>query len=309
MVVVLQSNPTSSIIGCFGLACSFVGSLYLLPKKIRKLNHEDDVQVKARFIPIVIVSILSPISLLFWKKNDGEASSSINKDIGSEIKGNSLLDLIGLKSFPLINPVILPLCLFITLFAGPLVDLSLTYLNNSRATKGPGFMKYFFPNIPDSTPKQIRNILLAPFAEELVFRGCMGTLLLAAGIKPSNIICISPMFFGVAHLHHCYGMVFHQGIPISKALTVSLAQFTYTSLFGALEMYIYLRTGNLIPVFIAHSWCNLLGLPDLSFTQEYHMNYKYRKYIGLAYIFGLSIFCIALNPLTKPELYNNSYIL
>ena len=43
----------------------------------------------------------------------------------------------------------------------------------------------------------------------------------------------------------------------------SLFQFTYTTLFGWYAAFLYLRTGSLPGVILAHSFCNWMGLPRL----------------------------------------------
>ncbi|KAK3114601.1 CAAX prenyl protease, partial [Teratosphaeriaceae sp. CCFEE 6253] len=41
----------------------------------------------------------------------------------------------------------------------------------------------------------------------------------------------------------------------------SLFQLTYTSLFGFFAAFVYLRTGNIWAVILAHSFCNWMGIP------------------------------------------------
>jgi prenyl protein peptidase len=48
------------------------------------------------------------------------------------------------------------------------------------------------------------------------------------------------------------------------ALARTIFQFTYTSLFGFFAAFVYIRTGNLLSVILAHSFCNWMGLPRLS---------------------------------------------
>jgi prenyl protein peptidase len=45
------------------------------------------------------------------------------------------------------------------------------------------------------------------------------------------------------------------------AVARSLFQFTYTSLFGFFAAFVFLRTGNVYSVILAHSFCNWMGLP------------------------------------------------
>lgn len=121
-------------------------------------------------------------------------------------------------------------------------------------------------------------------------------------------MAVSPLFFGVAHLHHCYGMV-QQGVPVRQAVLTSAVQMTYTTLFGALEMFLFLRTGHLAAVFAVHSWCNLAGLPSLAFLHEADPNHGKRHLIGAVYAAGIAAFALGLGPLTSPALYRNDMYL
>ena len=48
---------------------------------------------------------------------------------------------------------------------------------------------------------------------------------------------------------------------ILPGLIRSIFQFLYTSLFGTIAAFIYLRTGSLWACILAHSFCNWMGLP------------------------------------------------
>jgi prenyl protein peptidase len=81
-------------------------------------------------------------------------------------------------------------------------------------------------------------------------------------MDPTRIVFITPLYFGIAHIHHLYEFVLtHPESPILAALFRSLFQFTYTSLFGFFAAFVFLRTGSLYPAIIAHSFCNWAGLP------------------------------------------------
>jgi len=201
--------------------------------------------------------------------------------------------------------VILPLGLMAVLFAGPLLDLHLKYRRKPPHAHTGDFLFDFFPNCPEPRLQRLRNVVIAPLAEEFVFRSCMGALLTAGGLSLGKIVLFSPLFFGTAHLHHCYGMV-REGTPLRQALIVSAVQFTYTSMFGALEMFIFLRTGHLAAVFVAHAWCNLLGLPSLEWLSTQSLTYPHRHSIGVAFLAGVAGFALALMPLTSPSLYGGS---
>lgn len=92
--------------------------------------------------------------------------------------------------------------------------------------------------------------------------------------SPVYITFVSPLIFGLAHLHHLHECIIARQRPgtsyLQAALTPSiiipglvqaLVMFTYTSLFGFFEAFLYLRTGNVWACIAAHSFCNAMGLP------------------------------------------------
>jgi prenyl protein peptidase len=101
-----------------------------------------------------------------------------------------------------------------------------------------------------------------PITEELVFRSCIVPLHLLAKISPVEIVLLTPLYFGIAHIHHFYEFVLtHPHSPILSALARSLFQFTYTTMFGWYAAFVFLRTGSLPAAILAHSFCNWCGLP------------------------------------------------
>lgn len=75
-------------------------------------------------------------------------------------------------------------------------------------------------------------------------------------------IFVSPLVFGLAHVHHFYEFrLTHRGVPASAALLRSVFQLGYTTVFGAYATFLYLRTGSLLAAFAAHVLCNCMGLP------------------------------------------------
>ena len=71
-----------------------------------------------------------------------------------------------------------------------------------------------------------------------------------------------------------------------------LIQFTYTTLFGAYASHVFLRTGSLCGVILAHCTCNYMGLPDPSFV-------RYRGFdkwiVGVSYLIGIWMFVKAFD--------------
>jgi prenyl protein peptidase len=140
-----------------------------------------------------------------------------------------------------------------------------------------------------------RNLVVGPVSEELVFRSLAISLFVLAKVRtddgPLSALChrrsnhlsqasaqripfTSPLIFGVAHVHHLHEHVNSSRRPgagyLATALTPSVIlpglirsifQFLYTSLFGIIAAFIYLRTSSLIACILAHSFCNWMGLP------------------------------------------------
>ncbi|KAH6603412.1 CaaX prenyl protease [Trichoderma cornu-damae] len=107
-----------------------------------------------------------------------------------------------------------------------------------------------------------RNLVAGPVTEECLFRSAAVPLLLVAGSSLSSIIFLSPVVFGLAHLHHFYQFrVTYPQTPLAAAIARSVLQFSYTSIFGAYANFLFLRTGSLIAVVLVHAFCNSMGLP------------------------------------------------
>ena len=81
-------------------------------------------------------------------------------------------------------------------------------------------------------------------------------------MPPSQIIFLCPLYFGIAHVHHFYEFTLtHPHTPLLPALLRSLIQFGYTTVFGWFATFVFLRTGSVWAVVLAHSFCNWAGLP------------------------------------------------
>lgn len=117
-----------------------------------------------------------------------------------------------------------------------------------------------------------RNRIVAPISEELVFRSLAIPLFLLARMSTTRIVFITPLIFGLAHVHHLVEFITSRtpdnrripplGIWIHGIMR-STFQFAYTSLFGFFAAFVFLRTGNLWAAIVAHSFCNRMGLPRL----------------------------------------------
>jgi prenyl protein peptidase len=117
----------------------------------------------------------------------------------------------------------------------------------------------------------IRNILVAPLVEEVIFRACtitpyLHTIAYTSGQVSMTTVCwMTPLFFGLAHVHHAFQMMRSQENP-KRILIQTAFQLLYTTLFGAYASLWYIQTRSIGVVILLHSFCNYMGLPTMSFT-------------------------------------------
>ncbi|KAK3944713.1 hypothetical protein QBC46DRAFT_374137 [Diplogelasinospora grovesii] len=107
-----------------------------------------------------------------------------------------------------------------------------------------------------------RNIIAGPITEELLYRSASVPLMLLSQSPVKTTIFLSPVIFGLSHLHHFYEFrLTHPQVPLAAAILRSIFQFGYTTLFGSYATFIYIRTGSLLAVCLVHAFCNAMGLP------------------------------------------------
>uniref|UniRef100_A0A672QZ03 CAAX prenyl protease 2 n=1 Tax=Sinocyclocheilus grahami TaxID=75366 RepID=A0A672QZ03_SINGR len=126
----------------------------------------------------------------------------------------------------------------------------------------------------------LRNQVVAPLTEELVFRACMLPMLVPCA-GPSTAIFTCPLFFGVGWGKHI------------------MFQFSYTAVFGAYTAFIFIRTGHLVGPVLCHSFCNYMGFPALSTA----LDHPHRLTILSFYVLGVVLFFLLFFPMTDPFFY------
>ncbi|MBN3323668.1 FACE2 protease, partial [Atractosteus spatula] len=149
-----------------------------------------------------------------------------------------------------------------------------------------------------SDMRWLRNQVVAPLTEELVFRACMLPMLVPCA-GPTRAIFTCPLFFGVAHFHHVIELLrFRQGTVLGIFLS-AVFQFSYTAVFGAYTAFIFIRTGHLVGPVLCHSFCNHMGFPALSAA----LDHPQRLFLLGFYLLGVLLFLLLLFPLTDPLFY------
>jgi len=288
----------TSVFSCLLFALIYVLSLYLWSNKNRYNRSEPSV-IKRRFISVLITCVISFIYIYLIALQSDQNSFSIWEWIGFKFDLN------------LIKSSIASILLTVILFSGPLVQyitssyfLNLRFKdyeqNETNKLNLTNFKKRLRQDFTDLT--FWRNYIVSPFTEEFVFRSCMLPLLVNHfGFGYSCIL--APSFFAIAHLHHIFeGYI--MGEELKTLLIIHLFQFSYTYIFGLYSCYLFLRTGQIWPSFISHSFCNFMGVPNIS-QLLVAFNLKFRLVISFIYVFGLVMFFYLMATMTEPSLYNN----
>ena len=168
-----------------------------------------------------------------------------------------VLSLLGYSPLPL-NSTFSPVLLTSLLFAGPLFERLVTIPSTSLSRRS--LLQSIFTTLSSWTG--YRNYVAGPLTEELLFRSHLIPLHIVAQLSPSRIVFVSPLYFGIAHVHHCYEYrLTHPHTPLLPVLVRTLVQFGYTTVFGWYATFVFLRTGSLWGVVLVHAFCNWCGLP------------------------------------------------
>ncbi|XP_076463760.1 CAAX prenyl protease 2-like [Babylonia areolata] len=283
-VIVFAVATWQAVLLCLLFAVIYVGSLYVWGGTSGKDRDHPDV-IKRRFMSVGVVCMIAPPLLWSFSTSSSEAT------------GHTILELMGVRFYGLIPATVIPLLLTMILFLGPL------YLHYMDGV----FRLYLEPRYWTTSVQNyvwLRNHLVAPFSEELIFRATMLPLLVPAfGMGWSIFLC--PLFFGVAHFHHMIEKVIHRQAEVSDALKQTVFQIAYTTVFGAYSAFLFLRTGHLVAPVIAHAFCNHMGFPAFNEVMGYAQPTRY-KLISL-FVIGLVLWAFLLFPLTSPWLYS-SYV-
>ncbi|CUA71660.1 putative CAAX prenyl protease 2 [Rhizoctonia solani] len=270
-------------------AGSYVGSIYVL--RSARLDSKD----KSRDDPLVIKARLTAVSASTAGSLLGVAA--IVWEAG---KYPTIIDAIRPATqclgLVLPSPALRPLLLTPLLYLGPFYT---AWLDKSLP-----FMEHWWykRDVADrfASWTGIRNYFASPLTEELVYRSCIVGAAKLAGIGPKKIIFLTPLWFGLAHIHHAheqYNRLGRTKKALQRALVISIIQLGYTTLFGWYASFLFLRTGSVITPTLAHTFCNIMGMPTIQDDIRQHPNRK--LLIWLTHIVGIVAFGFALGPWTR----------
>jgi prenyl protein peptidase len=287
---------------CTLLAVSYVASLYcLVPQNVRLIQNRDDpTQIKWRGFATLVVCFISVISYRFLfcepSTTASETPLAVSKSWTSDLA----------------STLTVTFCVVLhtsILYFGVLTRQVLIVYESIRKRDrkvSPStllyqlYLWYFYPfyesiayNINEKRWIILRNLVIAPVTEEIVFRSCMVPVLFSTGMAASTISFIAPLFFGFAHVHHAVSKL-RQGNDFVSTVSMTAFQFLYSSIFGAYASYTYQRSASLAAVVLCHSMCNTLGIPDLSFVQPTSSLYRYKRTLLTSLILGITGFVLSM---------------
>ena len=94
--------------------------------------------------------------------------------------------------------------------------------------------------------------------------------------------------------------------------------FIYTTLFGVLVSYVYIRTGNLLAAGVIHSLCNFFSIPSFEYNRPSSPLYSKRKSCNFSiasrvvingmYAIGVILFIVLFPILLNPQWCNSQFL-
>lgn len=210
------------------------------------LNRDAPSVIQARIRAVTTTVTISTITTLYLLQTKGQLSTSASLHH---------LGLWPISPLAILQPVLLTFVLFL----GPLFED--IFLRHSLWP-----LPEAWGRIVTSLSSSIgyRNYIAGPVTEELLFRSTILPLHLLSPLadSPKQLVFLTPLYFGVAHIHHFYEFrLTHPETPLVPAILRTVFQFAYTTIFGWYAAFIYLRTGSFFAVCVIHAFCNYMGFP------------------------------------------------
>ena len=300
------------------VSASFVGVLYALPARIAVLGREEPRQIKARIGATGVATLLAALvvrALVVARDPRAGSGSGLHAWMGLGV----LDGVAGLAAATAActRALLLSALLFLGSLCADGADLAFERTHwvardgSTRIRAAPlgaaelmrawpaaaAWAALLSPHAGRRWPAA-RNLIAAPLLEELAFRAAICPLLLAAGIAPTRVCAVAPLFFGVAHVHHGVVAVRAGTKSVTAAVASVLVQLTYTSLFGMFAAFVFVRTGRVAGAFATHAFCNTMGLPNVAFLWAGHHAHRHRAALLTVYGVGIAAFFYGLYPLT-----------
>ncbi|KNC54586.1 CAAX prenyl protease 2 [Thecamonas trahens ATCC 50062] len=261
-----------SLLYCVTTTLAFVGSLYLWPNP-QQLSRDEPAIIKRRLVSIVVVSVAATGWL--WLGFLPHAT------LGQLLVHVGLLP--PYSAWGWLVSLALPLAASMACFAGPLV---MAYVDEELPGQRRSYLAALEPWVA------MRNVVIAPLGEEYVFRALLMTALRAEGFSWGTASLISPLCFGLAHLH-----LYFAGRP----LVALLVMLCYTSIFGGYSGLLFAATRSFWPPVAVHAFCNYMGLPEFAAMP----GHRAKVAILVALFTGVAIFALTFDHVTSAASYGH----
>lgn len=253
---------------------------YFRPKEKYERWRDDPDVIRARLAAVSIATIICC----------AVATGPVRAIAGNEFDLFTLLPL-TLSHLGITFSGLLPFLVTPVLYLGPLYSRFLvgTLPFQRNWTYQEDFVSVFF------SVTGIRNYVVAPITEEVVFRACVLSAYYLANASRARMILLSPLAFGAAHIHHGWEVYNRYGrspAALKRAVVGTAFQFAYTTVFGFYCSYLFLRTGSVFPPIAAHVFCNVMGVPQPGYDIGQRPDRKLA--IILAYLSGIFSFVYVL---------------
>ncbi|KAJ1974094.1 CAAX prenyl protease [Dimargaris xerosporica] len=271
----LQLTPTEAYLYTAAHATIFVGSLYLFRfLKDPALGRDHPATIRQRIFSL-LVAIASSFALNIWVA--GWALPEAEPSAWARLL--VVLDQGGFTGKNLLPSVGAAVLATVTLFAGPILVEILDMKQHGV------WWQVLYNETCEKFSKLTgwRDVVLAPIFEEVVFRGLVVPLWTNAGISKTSTIFLSPIFFGLSHLHHAID-IYHTTGSLLSAILGPTFQAVYSSMFGWFAVYLLLSTGNIMGPIFSHGICNTMGFPEFGKISNLP---AYRNVIWFTYILGI----------------------
>lgn len=152
------------------------------------------------------------------------------------------------------------LMLICSLYVGPIGFNAYYYYKYSDNEGGWDLFNDFVDNFV--IVQGFRDHVFAPITEELVYRSVILTLFHEQG-KTWYTMYLTPLLFGIAHVHHGYQLWRQYGdLPVTSIVFGTAFQTLYTTVFGILTNYLFYKYHIVWSCIVVHGVCNLLGFPS-----------------------------------------------
>ena len=187
-------RPAHAWVGAWVASALYVGSLYLWPARYRAPRDHPAV-IRRRTVSLLGTCVAS--CALPWVALQVAPPCAAARAAGVALPA-TVAEATGLAAAGAAPAAIASLCLCALLFLGPLARAALDEGAASVA-------RLFTEALAPKSATAWRNHVVAPVAEEWVFRAvCVPTLVFAGAATVAQAVTLAPLLFGSAHVHHFF---------------------------------------------------------------------------------------------------------